>query len=102
MIVDKGYQKVGYDLDQDYRFVIENYNWAKPFSNFFPGIGGKWGIPMWVFYVNRAQCISSMGLRDKDNSIVEFNSKTPSVLVISIILSNTPIPRTVIFDTVAS
>ena len=74
MVVDKGNQKVGYDLDQDYRFVIENYNWAKPFSNFFPGIGGKWGIPMWVFYVNRAQCISSMGLRDKDNSIAEFYS----------------------------
>ena len=74
MVVDIENQKVRYNLDQDYRFVIENYNWAKPFSNFFPGIGGKWGIPMWVFYVNRAQCVSSMGIRDKDNSIVEFYS----------------------------
>ncbi len=74
MAVDTGNQKVRYYLDPDYRFVIENYNWAKPFSNFFPGVGGKWGVPMWVFYVNRAQCISSLGIRDKDNAIVEFHS----------------------------
>jgi len=29
---------------------------------------------MWVFYVNRAQCISSMGVKDKDNAITEFYS----------------------------
>jgi len=74
MAIGAGNQKVRYDLDKDYRFVIENYNWAKPFSNFFPGIGGKWGVPMWVFYVNRAQCVSSLGLRDKDNAIIEFHS----------------------------
>ncbi len=67
-------QKVRYYLDEENRFVIENYNWAKPFSNFFPGIGGKWGIPSWVFYVNRAQGISSMGIRDKDSAIMEFFS----------------------------
>ncbi len=66
--------KVRYDLDDERRFVIENYNWAKPFSNFFPGIGGKWGIPLWIYYVNRAQCVSSMGIRDKDNAIMEFFS----------------------------
>ena len=33
-----------------------------------------WGIPMWAFYIKRAQCITSMGLKDKDNAIVEFQS----------------------------
>ena len=42
-----------YSLDEAGRFTVENYNWAKPFSNFFPGIAGAWGIPMWVFYVSR-------------------------------------------------
>ncbi|MFC2013449.1 hypothetical protein ACFLU8_00955 [Chloroflexota bacterium] len=67
-------QRVQDFIDQRYRFVVEDYNWTKPFSNFFHGIGGKWGIPMWAFYINRAQCISSMGLKDKDNAIVEFQS----------------------------
>lgn len=65
---------VGYYLDDEKRFVVENYNWAKPFSSFFPGIGGKWGIPLWIYYVNRGQGISSMGIRDKDNAIMEFFS----------------------------
>ena len=63
-----------YRLDEQQRFVVENYNWAKPFSNFFPGIAGKWGIPMWIFYVSRGQGICSMGVRDKDHSIMEFLS----------------------------
>jgi hypothetical protein len=67
-------KSVKYYLNRDYRFVIENYNWAKPFSSFFPGIGGRWGIPLWVYYVNRAQCVSSMGVRDKDHAILEFYS----------------------------
>jgi len=65
-------RKVSYHLSLDGRFVIENYNLAKPFSNFFPGIAGVWGIPMWVFYTNRAQCISSFGIESKDKSIMEF------------------------------
>jgi len=52
--------------------VIENYNFAKPLANFFPGIAGKYGIPMWVFYVNRAQGMVSLGTKDKDHSILEF------------------------------
>ena len=74
MVVGTNTPRVRYRLDQNYRFVVENYNWAKPFSNFFPGIGGKWGIPLWVFYVNRNQCLSSMGVKDKDDAIVEFYS----------------------------
>ncbi len=53
-------------------FIIENYNLAKPFANFFPGIAGKYGIPMWAFYVNRGQAIASFGTKDKDHAIMEF------------------------------
>ena len=67
-------QEIKYYFDDDKRFIIENYNWSKPFSNFLPGIAGKWGIPLWVYYVNRVQGISSMGVRDKDNAIMEFFS----------------------------
>ncbi len=65
-------KKPKYYLNRDGEFIIENYNFAKPFANFFPAIAGKYGIPMWVFYVNRAQAISSFGTRDKDHSILEF------------------------------
>jgi len=65
-------KKPKYYLNTDGEFVIENYNFSKPFANFFPGIAGKYGIPMWVFYVNRAQAIASFGTKDKDRSILEF------------------------------
>lgn len=62
----------GYRLAKDGVFVIENYHQAKAFSNFFPGIAGVWGIPMWVFYANRGQGISSFGIESKDKAIMEF------------------------------
>jgi hypothetical protein len=65
-------KQVKYYLAQNNEFVIENYNFARPLANFFPGIAGKYGIPMWVFYVNRGQAISSFGTKDKDHSILEF------------------------------
>jgi hypothetical protein len=65
-------KKPKYYLDPNGEFTIENYNFAKPFANFFPGIAGKYGIPMWVFYVNRAQGIISFGTKDKDHPILEF------------------------------
>ena len=65
-------KKAKYYLNRNGEFVIENYNFAKPFANFFPGIAGKYGIPMWVFYVNRSQGIASLGTKDKDHSILEF------------------------------
>ena len=65
-------KKVKYYLNPQGEFVIENYNFSKPFANFFPGIAGKYGIPMWVFYVNRGQAITSLGTRDKNHSIIEF------------------------------
>lgn len=61
-----------YSLNKDNQFVIENYHLAKPFANFFPGIAGKYGIPMWVFYVNRAQAISCFGIKDKEHAILEY------------------------------
>ena len=66
-------QAAPYHLDSRGGFTIEDYNHQKTFSNFFPGIAGLWGIPMWVFYVNRGQCISSFGIESKDKSILEFH-----------------------------
>lgn len=68
----KTHKKPRYYLDSDGTFVIENYTLAKPFVNFFPGIAGTYGIPMWTFYVNRGQAISSCGVVDKDHAIMEF------------------------------
>ena len=65
-------KKPKYYLADNGEFVIQNYNFAKPFANFFPGIAGKYGIPMWVFYVNRGQAISSFGIKNKDHAILEF------------------------------
>jgi len=67
-----------YYLNAEGEFVIENYNYAKPFANFFPGIAGKYGIPMWAFYVNRGQAISSFGIKDKDHAILEFSPANKS------------------------
>ncbi len=61
-----------YQFEPDGAFTITHYNRAAPFSSFLPGIGGAWGIPMWVFYVNRGQGVCSFGVRDKDHSISEF------------------------------
>ncbi|MFH1621679.1 MAG: hypothetical protein ABIA97_00960 [Candidatus Omnitrophota bacterium] len=70
--IDFDHKKVKYLLEDDGRFIIENYNFAKPFSSFFPGIAGLYGIPMWVFYVNRGQGICSFGTNSKDQPILEF------------------------------
>lgn len=56
------------------RFLVEGYPWAKAFSNFLPGIAGKWGVPLWAYYVSQGQAICSVGLRDKDGQILEFQS----------------------------
>ncbi|MFH0876924.1 MAG: hypothetical protein V1863_01695 [Candidatus Omnitrophota bacterium] len=63
---------VKYRLEPSGAFVIENYNLAKPWASFFPGIAGCFGIPLWAFYVNRGQCIASVGIRSKDEAILEF------------------------------
>ena len=53
-------------------YVIENYDKKAPFASFLSAIAGVEGIPMWSFYVNRGQAISSIGIRDKSNCIMEF------------------------------
>ncbi|HVO32597.1 MAG TPA: hypothetical protein VMU17_01700, partial [Elusimicrobiota bacterium] len=60
-----------YSLTDD-TFVIQNYNQAKPFSSFLPGIAGPFGKPMWVFYCNRGQCVSSFGICNKNGAMLEF------------------------------
>jgi len=67
-------RRIRYSLDDRNRFVVEDYNWAIPFSDFFPGIAGLWGIPLWIYYVSRGQAVCSMGVRDKDHQILEFSS----------------------------
>ena len=63
-----------YIITKDGKFVVEDYNWKTSFSNFFPGIAGKYGIPMWAYYVTRNQCLISLGVRDKNHQIMEFLS----------------------------
>ncbi len=65
-------REVKYYLQDCGDFVIENYDLAKPFASFFPGIAGLYGIPMWVFYVNRGQGIASFGIEGKKSSMLEF------------------------------
>lgn len=50
-----------------------NFPLARPFASFLPGVAGLDGKPMWVFYTNRGQCISSFGVRDRDSAMLEFH-----------------------------
>ena len=65
-------------MEQDYiindqgKFIIKNYQDKPTFASFLPGIAGKFGIPLWAFYVNRGQGIASFGIKNKDNPIMEF------------------------------
>jgi hypothetical protein len=65
---------------KDGAFVIENYDQAPPFASFFPGIAGVFGCPMWVFYANRGQCLTSAGVYDKNSAIIEFQSANKAYL----------------------
>ncbi|MDD6491954.1 MAG: hypothetical protein PUG54_07005 [Firmicutes bacterium] len=53
-------------------FTIEGYEKKAPFAGFLPGLSGIHGTPIWCYYVNRGQCISSFGIEDKDHAIMEF------------------------------
>lgn len=63
---------IKYNFNEANEFIIEEYDKAKSFSSFLPGISGIDGIPMWSFYVNRGQAMGSFGVKDKDNTIMEF------------------------------
>ncbi len=60
-------------VTSDGTFVLPQYHRAAPFASFLPGIAGESGIPMWVFYCNRGQAITSCGVRNKDGAIIEFH-----------------------------
>jgi hypothetical protein len=59
-------------LDDQNRFVIEDFNSFPAFASFLPGIAGSLGVPLWAFYVNRGQAIASFGVETKDSPIMEF------------------------------
>lgn len=63
-----------FSVNSDGSFIVKNYNHSAPFSNFLPGYAGKWGKPVWAYYVNRGQCMATFGTRDKDHAILEFDS----------------------------
>jgi len=43
-------------------------------ASFLPGVGGKWGVPMWAFYVNRGQGMATFGVENKDGGIALFQT----------------------------
>lgn len=61
-----------YRIDDQQYFVIEQFDQAKTFSSFLPGLAGLYGIPVWSFYVNRGQGMVSFGVQDKNHAITEF------------------------------
>ncbi len=65
--------KAATTLDAD-GFHSEDFNSARPFSGFLPGIAGAYGKPLWVFYANRGQCVASFGVGDKNGAMLEFHA----------------------------
>jgi hypothetical protein len=54
------------------RFILPDFQNARAFSSFLPGIAGTLGVPLWVFYVNRGQVMAGFGVESKDHPILEF------------------------------
>src|SRR5580692_5794007 len=73
-----------YYLNGNGAFVIEDYQHAKLFADFFPGVSGLYGIPMWAFYVNRGQAVCSFGIESKDKAILEFQPANKAYRLTSI------------------
>ncbi len=63
---------VDYRLEDDGAYTITNYDNGPAFCSFLPGVAGLNGVPLWCFYVNRAQAVVSFGVHNKDNAIAEF------------------------------
>jgi hypothetical protein len=61
-----------YALEDNGSFTIADYNNAPAFASFLPGVAGRFGIPMWSFYVNRGQGITSFGVEGKSGALMEF------------------------------
>ncbi len=62
------------NFDELGRFIMYDFDHAKPMSNFLNGLGGLWGIPLWCFFVNRGQAIASFGLQNKDGAMFKFTT----------------------------
>ena len=52
---------------------MDHFAARPPFASFLPGIAGEWGIPVWCYYCNRGQAVSSFGAQDKDHAVMEFS-----------------------------
>ena len=64
---------------------VDAYQALRPFASFLPGIAGEYGKPMWVFYTNRGQCISSFGVRDKNGAMLEFHPANKAYALTSLL-----------------
>lgn len=53
---------------------MEDFDARSTFSSFLPGVAGYFGKPVWAFYVNRGQILSTFGVGSKDFPILEFNA----------------------------
>jgi hypothetical protein len=61
-------------FDELGRYILRNYDEMRPMANFLAGVGGYWGVPLWLFYVNRGQGVTSFGVANKDHPIAKFNT----------------------------
>jgi hypothetical protein len=61
-------------FDDAGRFIMHDFDRAKPMASFLPGVGGLWGVPMWAFYVNRGQGMATFGVENKDGGIQLFQT----------------------------
>ncbi len=68
-----------YYISKENEFVIENYHSAPTFASFLPGIAGQFGCPMWVFYTDRCQAVTSAGVFDKNGAILEFQPANKAI-----------------------
>jgi hypothetical protein len=59
---------------QGNRFIIEDFQKAKTFSSFLPAVSGTDGKPIWTFYCNVGQALSSFGITSKESPIIPFES----------------------------
>ncbi len=59
-------------FDDRQRFILRAFDRTKPMSSFLAGLGGLWGAPLWAFFVNRGQAVSSFGVQNKDGGIMRF------------------------------
>ncbi len=61
-------------FDEKGRFVMKDYDIARPFASFLAGLSGLFGVPMWSFYVNRGQGIAAFGTENKQHPILEYST----------------------------